>query len=220
MTFKNYDDYIYYLKNRKVSIEEKVKWNGNYLKDELKNYCKVIKPKMPCSENVNYKEWKIHFERFFDLLGEKIILVGSSFGGTFLCKYFSENIFPKKIIALYLICPAFDDTMIGEDLAGGLELKEDLSLINKNCSDIKFFFSKDDDCVPISHADKYKNKLPNANYFIYESKNGHFNVEEFPEIIKIIKEDLDKNNSLKIKLFFCKLFYLSFNFLKFFILRI
>lgn len=51
-------------------------------------------------------------------------------------------------------------------------------------------FSKDDDCVPVNHAEKYREKLPNANIVIYESKNGHFNIEEFPEIIESIKNDL------------------------------
>lgn len=45
----------------------------------------------------------------------------------------------------------------------------------------------DDDCVPVSHAEKYRNKLRNANIIIYKSKNGHFNVSKFPEIVKIIK---------------------------------
>lgn len=76
-------------------------------------------------------------------------------------------------------------------LVGGFELGDDLSMITKNCSNTKLFFSKDDDCVPISHLEKYKQKLQDAEYFVYEDK-GHFAVEEFSELIKIIKEDLVK----------------------------
>jgi hypothetical protein len=57
-------------------------------------------------------------------------------------------------------------------------------------------FSKDDAIVPISHADKYKKKLKNANFIIYESKNGHFKIPEFPEIIEMIKADYKNKNFL------------------------
>ena len=54
----------------------------------------------------------------------------------------------------------------------------------------KLLFSKDDDCVPVSHAKKYKDKLPNSKIITYESKNGHFETEEFPEIVEMIQNDL------------------------------
>ena len=53
-------------------------------------------------------------------------------------------------------------------------------------------FSKDDNVVPISHAEKYRKKLKHAKIIIYESKNGHFEIQEFPEIIAMIKQDLRK----------------------------
>ncbi len=104
----------------------------------------------------------------------------------------SENKFPKKILSTYLICPPFDNTVCGEDLVGGFKLKPDLSMIEKSSRNLNLLFSKDDDVIPISHADKYKKKLKNANIIIYESKNGHFNISEFPEIIKMIKDDVKR----------------------------
>ena len=53
-------------------------------------------------------------------------------------------------------------------------------------------FSKDDEIVPVSHAEKYRKKLKNAKIIIYKSKNGHFKVPTFPEIIKMIKNDYRK----------------------------
>ena len=111
-------------------------------------------------------------------------------GGIFLAKYLSENKFPKKILATYLICTPFDNTLSEEDLVGGFELKSDLSLIEKNSKNLNLLFSKDDDVVPVAHAEKYKEKLKNANFVIYESKNGHFKISEFPEIIQMIKNDI------------------------------
>ena len=192
MTFKNKKDYVNHLKTREISIEEKIYWSGEYLKKGLGDSFKVIRPRMPLQDNATYEDWKIHFERHFPYLTDSIILIGSSLGGVFLAKYLSENKFPKKILSVYLICPPFDDTLSEEDLVGGFELKSDLSLIEKNSKNITLFFSKDDSVVPVSHAEKYRKKLKNANIIIYLSKNGHFKISEFPEIIKMIKDDVKR----------------------------
>ena len=189
MTFKSRKDYLYYLKNRKISIEKKIKWSEAYLDKKLGKDFEIIRLSMPLKEDAKYNEWKIHFERHFPYLRNNIILVGSSLGGIFLAKYLSENKFPKKILSVYLICHPFDNTIKGDDLVGGFKLKLDLSMIEKNSKKINLLFSKDDDIVPISHAKKYKSKLRNAKIVIYKSKNGHFKISKFPEIVKMIKEE-------------------------------
>jgi len=192
MTFKNKKDYLHFLKTREISIKEKLYWSNEYLKKNLGKNFEIIKPRMPLQDNAKYNEWKIHFERYFPQLRNNIILVGSSLGGIFLAKYLSENKFPKKILSTYLICPPFDNTLTEEDLVGGFKLKSDLSLIEKNSKNTKLLFSKDDDIVPISHADKYRNKLKKAKIIIYESKNRHFKISKFPEIVKMIKNDVKR----------------------------
>ncbi len=192
MTFKNKKDYLHFLETRKISIEEKIKWSNKFLKKKLGKDFDIIKPRMPLQDNAKYKEWKIHFERHFSQLKNNIILIGSSLGGIFLARYLSENKFPKKILSTYLICPPFDDTLEGEDLVGGFKLKSDLSLLKKSSKNLYLMFSKDDDVVPGSHAEKYRKKLKNTNIIIFESKNGHFKISEFPEIVKMIKSDVKK----------------------------
>ena len=108
----------------------------------------------------------------------------------FLAKYLSENVLNKKIISAYLVCPPFDDDLIGEDLVGGFELGEDLSLIERNCDNVVLMFSRDDDCVPVSHAEKYRGKLSGVKIVVYDDKNGHFEVSEFPEIMEMIRGDV------------------------------
>ena len=193
MTFKNKKDYLHYLKTRKISIEGKIRWSDDYLNKKLGEYCEIIRPRMPLQDNAKYEEWKIHFERYFPHLRNNIILIGQSLGGTFLAKYLSENKLPKKILSLYLIGSAFDNTLPGEDLVGGFKLKSDISMIEKNSPNLNLLFSKDDDVVPVSHAEKFRKKLKNANIIIYESKNGHFKISEFPEIVEMIKNNLKKN---------------------------
>ena len=192
MTFKNKKDYLNFLKTREISIERKKYWSDEYLTKGLGNNFEIIRLRMPLADNAKYEEWKIHFERHSLLLKNNIILIGTSLGGIFLAKYLSENKFPKKILSTYLVCPPFDNSLREEDLAGGFKLKNDLTLIEKNSKKVYLLFSKDDDVVPPLHAKKYKQKLKNANLVIYKSKNGHFQISKFPEIIKMIKEDVKR----------------------------
>lgn len=190
MTFKNRKDYLKFLKTRKISIENKKSWATDYMDEKFGKKFQIIRPRMPLQDNSQYEDWKIHFERFIPYLRNNVILIGNSLGGIFLAQYLSENKFPKKILHTYLVCPPFDDTCIGEDLVGGFKLKKDLSLLEKNSKTLTLMFSKDDDCVPVEHAEKYRRKLKNAKIIIYKSKNGHFNVSTFPEIVEMIRKDI------------------------------
>lgn len=186
MTFKNRKDYLDYLKNRDVTLEKKVKWSDEYLDKKLGKDFEIIRLKMPLAEDAKYEDWKIHFERYFQFFRNNIILIGTSLGGIFLAKYLSENKFPKKILATYLICPPFDNTLSSEDLTGGFRLKADLSLLEKSSKNLTLLFSEDDDVVSVAHAEKYRKQLPRSNIIIFESKNGHFKISEFPELVKLI----------------------------------
>ncbi len=189
MTFKNRKDYLEYLRTREISFEKKGKWSDEYLNKKLGKDFEIIRPKMPLAEDAKYEDWKIHFERILPFLKNRFILIGNSLGGIFLAQYLSENKLPKKALSVFLVCPPFDRTLSTEDLVGGFKLKSDLSLLEENTKKLRLLFSKDDDVVPVAHAEKYAKKIKNAEIIIYESKNGHFKVPEFPEIVKMIKSD-------------------------------
>ncbi len=190
MTFKNKKDYLHFLKTREVTLGKRIRWSDDYLDKKLGADFEITRPRMPLQDDSKYEEWKIHFERYVPQLKNNCILIGTSLGGIFLAKYLSENKFPKKILSTFLVCPPFDDTVKGEDLVGGFKLKSELSLLEKNSKNLHLLFSADDDVVPVSHAKKYEKKLKNADIVIYKSKGGHFQIAEFPEIVKMIKEDI------------------------------
>lgn len=191
MTFKSQKDFINFLKNREISIKKTDWWTDEFLKQSLSQNFDIIKPRMPLQDNAKYTEWKIHFEKYIPYLQDNLILIGQSLGGIFLVKYLSENKFPKKILSTFLIAPPYDNTLPGEDLVGGFRLKSDLSLLEKSSENLYLMFSKDDETLPISHAKKFQKKLKSANFIIYESKNGHFRIPEFPEIVELIKRDAE-----------------------------
>ncbi len=186
-TFRSGKAYLEYLKNAEVKLEDRKRWHEDHLKRALGRSCDIIKPKMPLADNAKYEYWKVYFERYIPLLKNGAIFIGSSLGGIFLVKYLSENVFPKKIKAVLLVAPPFDNSLPDEDLVGGFRLKSDLSLLEKNCKNIHFFFSSDDPCVPLEQAYKYRKKLPSANFTVCDNANGHFKISEFPEILKVIK---------------------------------
>ena len=194
MTFKNRKDYIHYLKTRDISTKKKRRWHQEDFDKQLGRYVDIIRPRMPLSENAKYADWKIHFERHIPHLRNGVILIGGSLGGIFLAKYLSEHRFPKKIGSVYLVCPPFDnsDSLPGEDTVGGFTLKKDLSFLEKNARKLTLLFSKNDVIVPPIHAEKYARKLKHANIIIYKHIKGHFQIEKFPEIVRMIKEDLKK----------------------------
>ena len=190
MTFKRQTDYLKFLQTMDLSFEKKKRWSREYLTEKLGKRFEVLRPDMPLKFYAKYEDWSILFERYLKLLNAPYMLIGHSLGGIFLAKYLSEHKLSKKPMAVYLVASPFDDTLLGEDLAGGFKLKSDLSLLEKNTPRLRLFFSKDDDCVPISHANKFAKKLSQAEIAIYHHR-GHFNVPTFPEIIKKIRKDAE-----------------------------
>jgi len=186
-TFGRHSDYIEYLRSRTISLEKRKGWQDSFEKSLSKQF-EVVRPRMPRSENAQYEEWAIHFKRFFPFLQDGIVLVGNSLGAGFLVKWLASHRFPRKISGVFLVAPPFDNTLRDSELTNGFVIRGDLSQLPKQCENIHFFFSENDECVPIAHAEKFRRKLPEANFHSYPDKNGHFSVERFPELVRLIRK--------------------------------
>lgn len=186
-TFANYKDYIIDLKNTKIDFEriKNKKWKDTLGKNQGRGF-EVILPKMPNPSNAKYLEWKIWWEKIIPHMEKEVVLIGHSLGGIFLAKYLSENKFPKKILAAFLIAAPFDDKGKEYSLAD-FKLQKDLSLLEKQSEKLFIWQSADDDIVPISDLNKYKKALPNANFKEFKNK-GHFTQNTFPELVREIKK--------------------------------
>lgn len=185
-TFNTHKEYINSLKNREVGIE-RFKYQKDWkesLQKELGSKFEVFLPKMPNSFNARYQEWKIWFERMSKFLRNDAIFAGHSLGGIFLAKYFSENIFPKKVKVVILVSAPYDSSL-NEALAE-FKLSQNFDKFTEQTKNIYLIHSKDDPVVPFSHVNKYKKALPNASIVIFTDRQ-HFNQESFPEIVELIK---------------------------------
>lgn len=186
-TFDTYENYISYLKNKEIRLEElksSKSWKDT-LAENLGNGFEVLLPRMPNRTNARYEEWKIWFERMIPFFSEHIILVGHSLGGIFLAKYLSENTIPRMITATILIAAPFDDENSEESLAD-FALPASFAKFVGQSKNIFLIHSKDDPVVPFDQMQKYQHALPNAKEIVFNNRE-HFNQEVFPEIVDLIK---------------------------------
>ena len=185
MCLYKYEEYLDFLKSYKID-SKKIEWQDweKKLQKELGDEFSVILPVMPSRYNAKYTEWKIWFEKYFPIFEDEIILIGKSLGGIFLVKYLSENEFSKKIKAVILLAPPFEGTP--SESIGDFSLPESLEKMGNQAKKIFLLQSKNDSVVPFEHMDKYSQKLLKAEKIIFKDK-GHFKLEEFPEMIELIK---------------------------------
>jgi uncharacterized protein len=183
-SFSSYENYINYLKDLEIDIDyfrSHNDWKGK-LQENLGDGFDVLFPSMPNKTNARYEEWKIWFEKIIPCLDKEIIFIGHSLGGIFLSKYLSENIVPREIKAVILVASPFNEPSLDE-----FPLPKTLNKFLDQVSKIYLIQSKDDPVVPFQELEKYKNLLPSAIPLTFENR-GHFNEEDFPEIIDLIKK--------------------------------
>jgi hypothetical protein len=181
-SFKTYKDYLNFLKSSQFdlkSLKKKRKdWKDN-LSQKLGKDFEIIYPVMPNKRNAKYLEWKIWFEKLIPYIKSEVILIGHSLGGIFLAKYLSENKFPKKIKAVFLIAAPYCNVP-------NFKLPKNLNKLEKQSEKIFIYYSKDDPLVPLADFKKYQKELKNATIRFFTNR-GHFNQSQLPGLIRDIK---------------------------------
>ncbi|MEZ4194853.1 MAG: alpha/beta hydrolase [Candidatus Paceibacterota bacterium] len=191
-SFSKQEDFLQYLRTVPIrnlpGKETLIKWTKT-LSESLGDNYETYTPQMPNSQNSDYEEWRIWFERHFEYLRDGVILIGWSLGGMFLAQYLSENKTPFKIKTLFLLaapCGLYPGE--GGNDCGNFQFDpEILRKLPENATNIAIWHSKDDFVVPYEHALEYKKHLPKAELVTFTDKN-HFLIPEFPELIEKIRE--------------------------------
>lgn len=113
-------------------------------------------------------------------IGEKIskanddfILVGHSFGASMILKFLSENAVTQKIKGIFLIATPFWSG--NEDWKKGLKLENNFADKLPAGVPIFLYHCKDDEEIPFSHFDQYKQKLTQATFRDIKSGGHQFN---------------------------------------------
>ena len=125
-------------------------------------------PEIKADKSVSDFGWTQQIgEKIYETRGG-IILVGHSFGASMILKYLSEKSANKKIEGIFLIATPFWGG--NEDWQIGLKLQEDFANKLPDKVPIFFYHCQDDEEIPFSHLNQYKQKLTHATF--REIKSG------------------------------------------------
>jgi uncharacterized protein len=154
-----------------------------YLARKLGTDYRVIAPEMPDADNPHYQPWRDRIEQELEGIDEDVILVGHSFGGSVLLKYFAEGSYRKPVRGLFLVSVpnwgpggwAYDEFAAPDDVASRLP-----------ASRIFLYHSRDDAEVPFAHLGYYEEHLPIATVRPIAGAQHSF-VEGLPILVEDIK---------------------------------
>jgi len=167
------------MKAKKVKLILFIQGGGEsgYVADELlvlslkatlgKEY-QISYPELLSDESEPDFGWTKQIGEEISKANDDLILVGHSLGASMILKYLSENSVSKNIKGLFLIATPFWSG--NEKWKAGFKLKNNFTAKLPAEVPIFFYHCKDDEEVPFSHLDRYKQKVTQANF--REIKNG------------------------------------------------
>ena len=180
-SFVTYEKYLKDLRDKEITLEklQQRDWKST-LGEKLGADFAVYSPRMPNAQNAKYSEWRLWFDKIVPLLSDDVILIGHSLGGLFLAKYLSEETFPQKIRATFLIAAPYS-TPTHEPI-GDFLLPDTLRKLEQQGGKIFLYHSQDDPVVPFTHIKKYQQFLSSAQLRTFTDRQ-HFNQAELAEIM-------------------------------------
>jgi len=186
--YESHDAYLEYWKTREIHFDRMVpsdNWK-NHLQEELGDDYTVLLPSMPSSDNAQYDEWKLWYERILSELDCSLILVGHSLGAMFLSKYYSEHEPAHSVHGLFLVSGRYDgpDDDLYPDTS--FTIKAPLDVLTKRAEHVVFFHSSDDPVVPYQSFEQYQKLVPDATFHSFTDRH-HFIGPSFPEIVAEIQ---------------------------------
>lgn len=104
---------------------------------------------------------------------DDFIIVAHSFGASMLLKYISENKTPKHITGFFLLATPFWDGK--EDWQKGFLLKPDFADKLPKDIPLHFYHCKDDEEIPFSQFEQYKQKVKHAAFHVSKTGGHQFN---------------------------------------------
>jgi len=125
-------------------------------------------PEIMSDESASDFGWTQQIGKIISETKSDFILVGHSFGASMILKYLSEKSANKKIEGIFLIATPFWGG--NEDWQIGLKLQEDFANKLPDKVPIFFYHCQDDEEIPFSHLNQYKQKLTHATF--REIKSG------------------------------------------------
>lgn len=192
-SFNSYDRYIENLKSKTVH-KDRLKYQPMWfhlLDKTLGTPVEVLLPTMPNKQNASFDEWSIWFERIQEVIEDDAILIGHSLGAIFLAKYLAHNKLDRSAKVIMMLAGPYADEEL-EDLGGfGLSAADKLDNIFNSTKLALFVHAPDDPVVSIEEQEHYKQALPMAEYHLLSGPD-HFMRPEFPEMVNLIRKEINR----------------------------
>ena len=157
----------------------------SWLRSELSKEYNIRYPIIDNPESPTYKMWKKLFTKEFKKIGQSVILVGHSLGGSMLLKYLSEERPNISTSALFLVSTPFwgKDGWEVEDFV----LQENFEATLKHINNVYLYHCKSDKIVPFQHLNFYKKAFPHSIVRILNGTDHAFS-KGLPELVSDIKK--------------------------------
>ena len=141
--------------------------------------CDILEFPKPYDPEPVYEEWVEVLNK--NHIDNETIIIGCSFGGGFLLRYFSEykNSIPMRLI---LVAPWLDPEK--ESTSHFMDFTIDSSITDR--TNVNVFISSDDPTTAAMSFSLVQRQLPSATYHKFTNK-GHFEEKDFPELLELLK---------------------------------
>jgi len=149
------------------------------LREALRSDFGVEYPEMPDADAPEFGTWSARISRELSALGDGVILVGHSLGGSLLLKHLSEERVEEPIAGLFLIATPYwgaVDWKVAE-----FELRENFPATLPEDLPIFLYHSRDDEVVPFAHLALYAGRLPQASVREFDGR-GHQLGDDLTEV--------------------------------------
>lgn len=140
-------------------------------------------PELASDESVSDFGWILQIGKEISKAKSNFFLAGHSLGASMILKYISENPGNENIKGIFLLATPFWSG--NEDWKQGLKLKENFAEKLPDQTPLFLYHSKDDEEVPFSHLEQYKQKIPQATF--REIKTGG---HQFNDHLSIVAKDI------------------------------
>lgn len=160
---------------------------ANDLKSSLGKEYNVRYPEMPDEDDAPYELWKQEVQKAISEMGDQVVLVGHSIGGSHLAKILAEIENTNSIIGVFLLnAPFWGGKGWLYEGYQELELPEDFSKKFPKEPDVFLYHTRDDEVVPFAHLELYAKLLPQAILRKID-KGGHQLNNDLSGVAKDIK---------------------------------
>jgi predicted alpha/beta hydrolase family esterase len=144
----------------------------------------VLTPTMPNSDNAQYDEWVIYFEKIIPLLRDNFTIVGHSLGAMFLAKYLHTHTLARKAQKIIMVAGQYG--LSPDDDTGSFTVTSARGVENSTLS-VHLFHSSDDPVVPYDSMAKFHADIDGSHVHPFSTR-GHFIDTTFPEMLDLLKQ--------------------------------